>query len=72
MSSFGTHFVAQITQVFFIINGEHIKAAYTPQDFVGKTQTTAIMKAHDAIRGWLKRQYPSVQTTLLSCEASSR
>ena len=52
-------FIAELHQVYIIIDGERMVAAYPQQEFFGETQSAAMIQASNAFRLWLKQMYPT-------------
>ena len=50
------HFVAELSDVYMLVNGEHIKAQCPQKEFSGNTQVAAVLNASDTVRKWLTNQ----------------
>ena len=52
------HFVAKLTHVYIIVDGERKEATYPQQEFSAKSEHAAMILASNAFRRWLENQYP--------------
>jgi hypothetical protein len=50
------HFIAELSDVYMIINGEPTKAQCPQIEFCGNTHTAAVINASDTVRKWLLNQ----------------
>jgi hypothetical protein len=50
------YFIAELSDVHLIVDGERIAAQYPRQAFSGKTQASAMLLANDMVRIWLGNQ----------------
>lgn len=51
------HFIAELSDVYIMVDGERIKAHYPEREFIGVTQTAAMHQASDALRRWLEHHH---------------
>lgn len=58
-------FVAELSQIYLVVNGERVGADYSENLFFGTTQTAAVLQASEAFRNWLKSQELKM---IISCQ----
>lgn len=50
------HFIAELSDVYIIVDGERLAAQCPQKEFSGNTQTAAMINASDTVRKWLTNQ----------------
>ena len=50
------HFIAELSDVYIIVDGERLTAQCPQKEFSGNTPTVAMINASDAVRKWLTNQ----------------
>ena len=59
------HFIAELRNVYIIVDGKRCAAQYSQQEFFGKTQASAMIQASNALRNWLKSQELSIEKDMV-------
>ena len=59
------HFIAELSDVYIIVDGKRLAAQYPQQTFSGKTQTAAMIQAGDALRNWLEKENHLVEDSVV-------
>lgn len=50
------HVIAELSDVYMIVNGERLEAHCPQKEFCGNTHTAAVINASDTVRKWLTNQ----------------
>lgn len=58
------YFIAELSEVYVVVDGERQTSQFSHKEFSGKTQTAAIIQASDAMQNWLKKQTCEVSKSL--------